>query len=210
MGIELNIAEEFATISVAATETASIKGIISSEITKQEFSLQFNRLIEELARCLDVISQHLSPFAALDTESAFMDRFDELYTAYSDCYLAEVSKPRQYSAEAYEHYLVLKTFRECKTQFPLLKRVFERLDKLVDKWLTNDAWLAMSIDNLLKRQQRLLTEVAEMKKKDPSDAFLILSSAYAAFDDYLNFIAKKREQLRVKPVMDSHSEYKVI
>ena len=210
MGIELNIDEELATITVAATETVSINGIISAAIKNQDFCLQFNSLIEELAKCLDVISQHLSPFAALDSESAFMDKFDELYTAYSDCYLVEVSKPRQYSAEAYEHYLVLKTMRECKTQFPLLKRVFERLDKFVDKWVTNDAWLAMSIDNLLKRQQRLLTEVADLKKKDPSDAFLILSSAFADFGDYLQLIAKKREQLRVKPVMVSHSEYKVI
>jgi hypothetical protein len=157
-----------------------------------------------------VLTQNLSPFAALDNETVFMQGFDQLYAAYRDSYLALVSKPRAFSDEAYEHYLVLQTFRETKTKFPLLKRTFERLEKFVDKWVTNDAWLAMSIDNLLKRLQRLLSEVAEIKQKDPADAFFILSAAFRDFSDYLQLITGKRDQLRVKPVMVSHQEYRIL
>ncbi|OQK15618.1 hypothetical protein AU255_15455 [Methyloprofundus sedimenti] len=66
-----------------------------------------------------------------------------------------------------------------------------RLDELIDKWVTNDAWLAMTIENLFKMLPRLLNEIAELKQKDPGDAYLIFNSAFNSFVPYLNIIRAK-------------------
>lgn len=210
MGIELNINEELANIIVAVTETVSVTQIIRAEIRNKEFLDQYEAIVDRLASCLDVIQQHISPFSALTSQQDFMGQYDELATAYAACYLKEISRPRALSDEAYEDYLLLQKRREFKTGFPLLKRTFERLEKLIDKWVTNDAWLAMSIDNLFKRMQRLFSEVSALKQKDPDDAFLIYQSAFADFEDLLNIIVDKREALRKQELSLATSEYRVL
>lgn len=197
MGIELFIVEELASISVTLTELTSITSIINREIRKNDFAQLFNKMIRELAMSYDVVTENLAPFAGIDSESSFIADYDGLHAAYSACYLKEVSKPRLYADNAYEDYLVLKTFKESKTSFPLLKRTFTRLDQFVDKWVTNDAWLAMNIDNLFKRLQQLLNEIAEMKKKDPADAWLIHHAAFCDFSAYLALISDKRAALEI-------------
>ena len=138
------------------------------------------------------------PLFEFDSEAALINSFDECHSTYSACYLKEISKPRAYADEAYEEYLLLKGQKECKTSFPLLKRTFLRLDKFVDKWITNDAWLAMSIDNLFKRLQTLLNEIATLKKKDPADAFLIYNAAFHDFHPYLGLIRQQRTLLEIR------------
>lgn len=198
MGIELDIVEELASISVTLTELSSIAKIINGEIKNSEFDKRFNKMVADLAKSYDVVTANLLPLSELDSEATLIDRFDERHAAYTACYLKEISKPRAYADEAYEEYLVLKTQKESKTGFPLLKRTFERLDKFVDKWVTNDAWLAMSIDNLFKRLQNLLNEIATLKKKDPADAFLIYNAAFHDFTPYLGLISQQRALLAAR------------
>ena len=198
MGIELDIVEELANISVTLTELASIAKIINGEIKNSEFDKCFNKMVGELAKSYDVVTANLIPLSELASETALLDCFDARHAAYTACYLKEISKPRAYADEAYEEYLVLKSQKESKTSFPLLKRTFERLDKFVDKWVTNDAWLAMSIDNLFKRLQGLLNEIATLKKKDPADAFLIYHAAFHDFTPYLGLISQQRALLGIR------------
>ncbi len=80
--------------------------------------------------------------------------------------------------------MVLREYKETQTAYPLLKRTFERLDEFIDKWITNDAWLAMSIENLLKMLHRFLNEVAELKQKDPTDAFTVFRVVMVALRPY--------------------------
>jgi hypothetical protein len=80
--------------------------------------------------------------------------------------------------------MALRNYKETQTAYPLLKRTFTRLDEFIDKWITNDAWLAMSIENLLKMLHNFLNEVAELKQKDPTDAFTIFQAAMVALRPY--------------------------
>ena len=198
MGIELDIVEELASISVTLTELSSIAKIINGEIKNAEFDKRFNKMVTDLAKSYDVVTANLLPLFEFDSEAALINSFDECHSTYSACYLKEISKPRAYADEAYEEYLLLKGQKECKTSFPLLKRTFLRLDKFVDKWITNDAWLAMSIDNLFKRLQTLLNEIATLKKKDPADAFLIYNAAFHDFHPYLGLIRQQRTLLEIR------------
>lgn len=195
MGIELIVVEELASINVTLTEISSISRIINDQIKDNTFSRNFNKMIDEVAKSYDVVISNLQPLSELESEALFVEQFDDRHAAYTACYLKEVSKPRTYTDEAYEDYLVLKTLKQSKTGYPLLKRTFERLDQFVDKWVTNDAWLAMNIDILFKRLQQLLNEVAALKNKDPGDAFLIYRSAFIDFDKYINLIRQNHMAL---------------
>ena len=107
----------------------------------------------------------------------------------------EVSKPRRYCDNVYDAYIKMQQTKEAKTGFPVLKRSFSRLDIFYDKWITNDALLAMSIDGVLKLKNRLLTEVAEIKHKDAEDAYFVFSSAFEDFRDFLTLIQNKSESV---------------
>ena len=192
MSIELVIVKELANIGVTLTELSSIARTVTSEIRRGEFAKLFTEMVAELAKCYDVVDDNISPLVELDSELDFVANFDVRHADYKARYLKEISKPRTYVDDAYETYLTLKTLRESKTSYPLLKRTFGRLDEFVDKWVTNDAWLAMSIDTLFKMLHRLLNEVAEVKQKDPSDAYLIYHAALSDFDGYLALIRDKR------------------
>ena len=173
MGVERIIVEELASISMTLTELLSITRIINGEIKNEEFSLQFNGMVNTLAKSYDVVISNLMDFSKIQNEESFNNKFETHHSAYTDSYLNEISKPRTYAEQAYEAHLELKRMKQSKTSFPLLKRTFIRLDELIDKWVDNDVWLAMYIDNMFKRFNQLLNEVAEIKKNDVSDAYII-------------------------------------
>jgi len=195
MGIELDCLQELASINVALTELSSLSRIINAEIRAGEFSIRFNTIVSGISRCFDVVTDNLMILSKIDSENALLEKYDDFHADYTNSYLKEISKPRIYSDEAYEDYVLLRLQREIKTSYPLLKRSYERLDKFIDKWITNDAWLAMSIDNLFKRLQTLFNEIAALKKKNPEEAFLIYSSAYSDFNPYFTLIMQQRTLL---------------
>ena len=195
MGIEQLITEELAGISMTLTEVSAMSKLINGEIRNETFIHPFNRMISEINKCYYVVTENLQPFARLNNLDVFSERYDELAQQYRDCYLKEISRPRTYSDEAYEQYLALQGMKECKTSYPLLKRTFSRLDEFIDKWVTNDAWLAMGIDNLFKRMPRLLNDVSELKRKEVEDAFVIFHSAFETFKVYLDLIEQQSREL---------------
>jgi hypothetical protein len=195
MGTERIIVEELASISMTLTELLSITRIINGEIKNEDFTLQFNGMVNTLASCYDVVISNLLGFSEIQNEESFNNKFESLHAAYTLSYLNEISKPRTYAELAYEAHLELKRMKQSKTSFPLLKRTFIRLDELIDKWADNDVWLAMSIDNLFKRFNHLLNEIAEIKKIDVSDAYIIYHSAFTDFTSYIEIIIQKRDQL---------------
>lgn len=195
MGTELDISQELANVCVALSETTAIAQIIHGNIRKPEFLKRFNSILCAIADCADIITSNLNPYWEIDSERALIDNFDTLHAYYTGSYLKEISKPRVYSDEAYEAYILLRLLKETKTGFPLLKRTFGRLDKFIDQWITNDAWLAMSIDNLFKRLQTLFNEIAAIKARDPEDAFVIYNQAFEAFKPFLDLIGQKHDQL---------------
>lgn len=200
MGIELDIGQEIASVCAALTEMSAISKVIVQEIHNVEFMSRYGNITTPIAKCSDVLLTNLQPFLELDTESAFTADFDARHSEYTERYLMEISKPRAYSDQAYEEHLLLRTLKDCKTGYPLLKRTFERLDKFIDKWITNDEWLAMGIDNLFKRLQTLFNEVALAKKKDPTDAFTIYNGAMQAISPYIKLAVELGETLQTQVV----------
>jgi hypothetical protein len=194
MGIELVIDKELANIGMTLTEFASITEIINGEIGPGDFSNLFNTMMGRMTKSYDVVIDNLQPFIDLDSEEDFIAGFDDLVTRFKESYLLEISKSRTLTVDAYDDYEHLVCMREAKTKFPLLKRTFTRLAELTDKWIANDYWLAMSIDTAYKMLPRLLTEIAEIKEKDPSDAFLIYRAAFSDFSVHLGLI--KQENAR--------------
>jgi hypothetical protein len=132
----------------------------------------------------------LSPFVTLHQqvssgEAEFDQGFDELLLAYQQSYLAEASIPRHYADEAFEHFILIQQSKEFSTGYPLLKHSFDRLDYIIDKFITNDAWLVMSIETVMKRLARWLNDVADIKKADIDDAWWMYRGLMKGIEAYL-------------------------
>jgi type I site-specific restriction endonuclease len=180
MGVELNIVRELSTVCVTASELAAIENLIKAELNKPAFVAQFDLMADAIAECYAETVAILLPWLEMTKESEFCEKFDFAHADYKATYLTFTNRPRVSSDHAYNAYMLLREFKEMQTAYPLLKRTFARLDEFIDKWITNDAWLAMSIENLLKMLNRFLNEVAELKQKDPTDAFIIFQAAMGA------------------------------
>ncbi len=195
MGFEFKINEELATISVTATELSSITSSITGLIKNADFLQKFNEIVAEIDKSYSVVIESFTPFISLDSEELFFRFFDERNEAFKGHYLLDVSKPRKYCDNVYDAYIQLLHTKEAKSNFPPLKRNFERLHTFYDKWVTNDCLLGMSIDGVLKLMNRLLNEIGELKQKDVEDSYAVFASALADFQGYLDQIQAKSDQV---------------
>lgn len=184
MGVELNIVRDLATVCVTVSELAAIENLIKGELKNPAFVEQFDKMAGAIGECYGVIAAIVQPWLEINSETEFCEKFDSAHADYKATYLSITNRPRVASEQAYIEYMVLREYKETQTVYPLLKRTFARLDEFIDKWITNDAWLAMSIENLLKMLHRFLNEVAELKQKDPTDAFTIFQAEMAALRPY--------------------------
>lgn len=196
MGIEFVVAKELGNIAATQTEFVAVARVVNGEIGPGPFGTLFNTMMGRMADAYDVVIDTLQPFQALDTEAAFNDGFDARVAAYRDSYLLAISKARTLTVDAYDDYEHLVCMREAKTGYPLLKRTFARLAELTDKWIANDYWLAMSIDTLFKMLPRLLQEIADLKAKDPTDAYVIYASMLDDLDGHLSLIHERNTRFR--------------
>jgi hypothetical protein len=195
MAIELDITRELATISATFMELVAVANTVNTEMGDSDFTRHFNKIVDDIGNSYDTVTENLLPLAAFSSEETFIKEFDARHAAYTACYLTEISRPRVSGENAYLEYLELQNTKEFKTGFPLLKRSFERFRQFIDKWVDNDAWLAMGVDNLFKRLQALLNEIATLKQKDPSDAYVIYRAAFDGFSPYLQMMQDGRDRL---------------
>ncbi|MCQ8103527.1 hypothetical protein NP590_05360 [Methylomonas sp. SURF-2] len=195
MGIELKIARELATVCVTSGELAAIEKLLKAELKKPAFVEQFDKMASAIDECYRLTLENMRPLLEIAAEADFNDRFDAIHADFKATYLGITNRPRVASDQAYLDYMTLREFKETQTAYPLLKRTFERLDEFIDKWITNDAWLAMTIENLIKMLHRFLNEVAEFKQKDPADAFALYQVAMNAMRPFLSVLEKRRSSL---------------
>ena len=191
MGLEFTIDKELANISVTLTELASVTAIINQQISNRDFLGQFNQMVATLNQCYQVIIISIQPWMELDSEALFCSQFDARHEAYKTSFLKEASRPRLFVEQAYDQNLALNTFKELKTNYPLLKRTFMRFDEYFDKWIDNDTWLVMSMDTVFKMLNRLLQEIGEFKRKDSEDAYQLYQYAFGDIRIYLQIIQEK-------------------
>lgn len=196
MGIELDLLRELGTISVTLSELSAVTRLINGELKNSDFGQRYNHMVAEICVGYDAVTDNLLPLCEFESQAEFEKHFDDRHAAYKACYLNEISKPRNHGEAAYLEYLELQTLPQMKTGYPLLKRAFTRLDQFIDKWINNDAWLAMCVDNLFKRLQQLLNDIAGLKQKDAEDAFLIYQSALGAFKTHLLLIQQLNVSLK--------------
>lgn len=195
MSMELKIARELATVCVTAFELAAIENLLKAELKKPAFVEQFDKMASAIDECYRLTLENMRPLLEISAEAEFNDRFDAIHADFKATYLGITNRPRVASDQAYLDYMTLREFKETQTAYPLLKRTFERLDEFIDKWITNDAWLAMTIENLIKMLHRFLNEVAEFKQKDPADAFALFQAAMNAMRPFLSVLENRRSGL---------------
>lgn len=195
MGVEFNLLKDMGTINSTALELVAVNRLIKSHIGNAAFLAEYDSMVSDINACYQVVIDNLEPFVELQTQADFEAKFEALYRHYIDSYLTEISRPRVHAEFVYEKNLQFRKLKEVKTGFPILKRSFARLHEIVDKWLDNDIWLAMTIDSLFKLLARLLNEINETAAKDTEDAFLVYQGGVLVLADYLAILKQQVEQL---------------
>lgn len=204
MAIVFKINEELASIAVTATELHSVSKTAVQYINSKDFIAQFSAIVLEINRAYSILDGLFKPFCILNTEELFSTEFDKAISNFKNSYLLEISKPRKYYDNIYEAYVGLQQTKEAKTNFPMIKNNFIRLNDLYDKWINNDAYLAMSIDRAIKLENNLLTDIATLKTKDMEDAYFVFRSSFDDFNDYLSLIQNSADNIR-KLFSDNYS-----
>jgi len=186
--LEFTICKEAASIAITATELATVHQLLTSHIPKAEFRAALDKVILPLVICYQVPVYVLQPLFTVKTESDFVSGFEAAHEQYKNRLDEKSGIPRQQVEESYEAWLLLAQTKEAGTSFPILRRTFDRLLNFIDKYVDNDSWLLMNIDNIYKMLSLLLAEIAELKAKDPEEAWLTYDQAMAAVLPFMNII----------------------
>lgn len=190
MSTELILLKELAHVTASQSEWLNIASVVNQQIRNEEFSALFNRMVDEFLHGYRFVVETLQPFIELVDADEFATQFATLSSVYQKNYLLQASRPRHHADRAFELYLQLQQRRELKTGYPLLKRTFERLDYMVDKYVTNDAWLVMSVETIMKRLSRFLNEIGDLIRSDADDALLAYRGLMAPTQRYLTLLVQ--------------------
>jgi len=199
MAFELKINKELGSIHATLGECLLLSDIVNTTFQDGEFLIRFNAMMNHLSDCYTMLSEALATVCSLEKAESFSQQFDSLQSQYQSEFLALASKPRQYTEAAYEIYIELSAMKEIKTSYPLLKHSFGNLYEFIDKWITNDAWLVMSSDIVLKTMNRWLLDVAKHKKQDSDEAWLIYNSTAKNLMGLVQLIAVNAKTLSKNP-----------
>lgn len=176
MGKEFKVIKETATVCATIIELAAIDTRIRTEITSPDFYDEYDSLLKDILSTYQAFVNILKPLTGCHDQTAFTERFPALAQQYESGYQQSQSVARINAEFTFEKYLQFQKRKELKTRYPPLKATFSRLHDLIDKWIDNDIWLAMSIDTVLKMLNLIVIDIKENHDKDIDDAY----STYAA------------------------------
>lgn len=193
--LEFTLCKEAASIATTATELAAIQQLLFTHIPKAEFHSALGLVIDPLTETYQVLVYILDPLFSIKSESDFSSGFNTAYEQYKQRLQDKSSLPRSCVEASYEAYLVFSQSKEAKTGFPILRRTFDRLLNYIDKYVDNDSWLLMNIDNVYKMLNLLLGEISELNTGDPEEAWLTYDLAMESVLPFMHIINTRAQAL---------------
>lgn len=193
--LEFTLCKEAASVATTATELAAIQQLLFTHIPKAEFRSALGLVVDPLTETYQVLTYILDPLFSIKSESDFNSGFTAAYEQYKQRLQEKSSLPRSFVEASYEAYLVFSQSKEAKTGFPILRRTFDRLLNYIDKYVDNDSWLLMNIDNIYKMLNLLLGEIGEMNTGDPEEAWLTYDLAMESVMPFMQIINMRAQAL---------------
>lgn len=185
---EMAVLKELASIASLRLEWSDISSSILDQISGSGFVSQYQLMDEHVLAVFSGLVGPLAAFLELSDEADFYSRFDQVAIQYQESFLNEAGKPRFDADAAYEAFIPIQQSKEFSTGYPFLKQAFDRLDFVIDKYVTNDSWLLMSIDTVFKRYSRWLNDVAQLKKMDQEDAWRVYQGVVSSMRPFIQLI----------------------
>lgn len=154
-------------------------------------------MISEVRRSYDSAVDAFTPFYKLDTKRKFGAGFERSRTAFKSHYLKDVGGVRTRCDKVTSQLQKLQARKRRFSKLPGFKRSFQRLEDLASNWVANDRWLALNMEYLLKSLNRLLNEIARVKRTDSAAAFVALTAALEDFEALFLAVKKNLDTLDV-------------
>ncbi|RLT96899.1 hypothetical protein [Ketobacter sp.] len=193
--LEFTLCKEAASIATTATELAAIQQTLISQIPQAEFQVALASVVAPLTDTYQALVYTLDPLFSIKSESDFHSAFPGAWDQYQQRFKEKNGIPRRCVESAYEAYLVFSQRKEAKTGFPILRRTFDRLVNYIDRYVDNDSWLLMNIDNVYKMLNLLLGEINELNQRDPEEAWFIYDQAMEAVLPFMQIINRRGQAL---------------
>ena len=186
--LEFTLCKEAASIATTATELAAVHRLLRRYLTQADTLTMLDKVIQPLVESYQTLVYVLEPLLNIKTESDFQSGFDSAFDQYRLRLQEKNGLPRKQAECAYEAYLLLAQTRDANTRFPILRRTFDRLLNYIDKYVDNDSWLLMNIDNVYKMLNLLLGEITELNRCDPEEAWLSYDLAMESLLPFMQII----------------------
>ena len=188
MGREFKIIKETASISATMAEFAAVDRFIRAEISSAGFLSEYDSLLLDIVNTYRVVIDTFEPLLVCCDLQLFREKFNTAFADYEQQYQPALSAPRVNAEFTFEKYLQFRKLKEVQTGYPVLKAAFARLHDLIDKWIDNDIWLAMSIDTVFKMLFLVLQEVRQLQQADIEEAFNLYFSCVGCLEPYVNMM----------------------
>lgn len=195
MSNEFKLLKDIATISATLAELQAVDTLITDEIASEQFLSEYNSLLFDVLNTYRALNIMLNPLLGIQSSEAFHRDFAPAATTFSDNFQSVLSESRINAEHTFQKYLQFRKRRETKTSYPSLRRAFPRLHAFIDKWIDNDIWLALTLDSLLKRLNRMLAELLDTAAKDPEQAYQLFCSFSLALNTYANMLSLSLEAI---------------
>ena len=199
MGTEFRVIKEMATITATLLEVASIDKLIGSELSPGSFNDLYRDLLLDIIDTYQGVQRIVSPLVEADHAKGFSERFPGLKDWFSDSYQQALSVPRINAETTFQKYLQFRKRKEMQTKYPPLKAAFSRLHDIIDKWIDNDIWLAMSIDGMLKTLNLFLGDAEVALTRDKEEGYALYHSCIGNLAPHLLIMDKALESLCPQP-----------
>ena len=204
--LEFTISKEAASVAATASDLHAIHTILSTQLPKPSFQAILAKVVLPLIETYRTPMGVIAPLTAIQTESAFSSQFAEAWKQYKTGFDETHALPRRYVDESYEAYLILSETKEAKTTYPILRRTFDRLYLYMDKYINNDSWLLMNIDNVYKMLNLLLAEIDDQISVDIEESWFRYQLAFSGLTPFLGIVNDKIERLEQSPALKSVDE----
>jgi len=187
---EIEIGVGLAKLKITLSEFASVVRNFAGEAKHREVKEAIKELIGAARTSYDTTVDVLTPLYALDSEGKFDAELPALRSDFKNQYLKDMGRLYTHCSIVEVKIVALKDKQGVMRNIPLVKRSFNRLDRLAEAWLARDFELARDMEQFLGRMNDYLDEVNIHRQNDVTEAYQGLRSALELFEQ--DFLTTKR------------------
>jgi hypothetical protein len=190
MGSEIKVNAGIAELTINLSEfTAAVGNLVGAAVganEKEGARAAVKELITEVRKTFDTVVDTVSPLYEVQTEQAFIARFDSEYKSFKSLYLKRKGVARTHCHTVQEQFDKLDRRRDWMKNLPFAQRSYKSVKDLCERWLFNDWSIVQQIEAFFDGLNKFMDEIASLKRTNPPAGFRALANGLSLVEaDFL-------------------------